>query len=143
MTTSGERLANEAAANVLAGFNTFGASTGATTVIIIPAGRTWVGTISVNCSCVEAAAGAVQGQATAIITTAGAGVIPAAATYMRVTAFAGANAVGGLSGTSDSNMATLPMTVVAPVGNAVQLQAASSNSGTQAEVNVSAFGILQ
>lgn len=132
-----------AAGDVLDGLQTFGVSTGATTVIQVPAGRTWVGVIAVNVSCQNAGANAATAQATGIVSTAGAGVTPAAGNYVRCTAFAGANVAAGTVGDSDANSVVVPMVVIAPGANAVQVQAAASISGSGGEVNVSAIGVLQ
>lgn len=131
-----------AAADVLVGFQTFAATTGATTVIQVPAGRTWQGTVAVNCAAAEAGAGAVQAQATCVLTTAGAGVTPAAGTIARVSAYAGANVAGGTVGSDASTSQAIPLTIVAPAANAVQLQAATTQAGTVSEVNVTAAGNL-
>lgn len=132
-----------AAADVVAGFQTFAASGGPTTVITVPQGRTWVGTVTVQAASAEAAAGTVGATATGTVTTAGVGVTPAAGTYLRADAIAGANAAGGTTGSDASGFASLPMTVVAPGANNVTIQATAAITGTQGQVSVSAAGALQ
>ena len=132
-----------AAADIVTGYQGFSATTANTTVVTIPAGRTWVGTVSVECACQEAAAGTVTAQATGIITTAGTGVTPAAGTYGRCDALAGANAATGTVGTDATATLQFPLTVVAPGGNAVQIQASATIAGTGGQVNVTASGTLQ
>lgn len=131
-----------AAANILAGRQTFSATTAATTLITIPAGRTWIGTIGASVDCAIAAASATAGQAAATFTTAGAGVTPAAGTYFVVEARAGANAATGTVGSQDSNFGSMPFTVVAPGGNSVTIQVASTNAGTDSLVEAFASGRL-
>lgn len=146
MTTSGgiqETVAGApGGANVLVGFQTFAATTAATNVIQVPAGKTWTGWVSVNCSCAEAAAGAVQGQATAVLSIAGAGANPPAGNIGRCSAYAGANAATGLVGSDGNNSMQMPLTIVAPAANAVQLQVTTTQAGTTSEVNVTASGLL-
>lgn len=132
-----------AAANVLAGFQSFSVSTAATTVITVPAGRTWVGTLAITCACLEAAAGTAAPQATGIVTTAGVGVTPAAGTYLRCDALGGSNLAGGTAGTGGNNAVATPFVVVAPGGNSVTVQAASTCVGTGTVVSVTAIGLLQ
>lgn len=131
-------------ANILAGFQTFGASGGPTTIITVPAGRTWVGTISASASTDEVAAGAIAGQALMVVTTAGAGVVPAAGTILACQALAGANAATGLSGTQGANTTgPIPFTIVAPAGNAVTVQATFTGTGTVSRGDVTCAGYLQ
>lgn len=130
-------------ADILDGYQTFTSTTGATTVITVSAGRTWVGTISAHVSCQEAAAGAVACQARAVFTTAGTNVTPAAGTYFACEAKNGANAASGLVGDGTSNFCSTPFTIVAPVGNTVTIQVASTNAGTASVVDASAIGVMQ
>lgn len=127
--------------DILNGFQTFAATTAATTIITIPAGETWQGNIFVSCAAGEVGAGAAQPQATAIISTAGAGAIPAAGNWIRVDAVAGANVAAGTVGDGATNAATIPFVAVAPAGNSITIQAASTNVGTFSQVSVSAIGI--
>lgn len=132
-----------ASPDVLAGFQTFAATTGATTVISVPAGRTWVGQVAITCAVQNAAAALAAGQATGVVSTAGAGVVPAAGNYVRCDAVAGANAATGTVGDSGDNSVVVNMVVVAPAGNPVQVQATSTIAGTGGQVSVSAIGLLQ
>ncbi len=115
------------AANVTDGRQSFTATTGATTLITIPAGRTWIGTIGASCSCAEAAAGAVAAQATATFTTVGGTATPAAGTYFVVQAQAGANVAAGLVGTQDSTFGSTRFVVVAGASSAT-IAVASTNA---------------
>jgi hypothetical protein len=135
--------ATPTAANILDGYLTFAATTAATTLITIPAGRIWVGTIGASCSCAETAAAVNTAVARAVFTTAGAGVTPAAGTYFVVDARAGQNAATGTAGTSSANYGSIPFVVIAPAGNAVTIQVASSNQGSTSVVDASAIGALQ
>lgn len=130
-------------ANVLVGFQSFTATTAATTVLTVPAGRTWVGTLNISASVTNAAVNAVQGQARAVVTTAGAGVTPAAGTIAAVEARAGANAATGTVGTQGNAHINVNAVVVAPAGNAVQIQVTTTIAGTAGVVDISANGSLQ
>ena len=130
------------AANVLVGFQSFAATTAATTLLTVPAGRTWVGTIAATCSVGVAAASSTAGQARAVFATAGTGVTPAAGTVAACEAKAGANAAAGLTGTSDTAQMVLPLTVVAPAGNSVTVTVATTQAGTSSVVDTSASGEL-
>lgn len=131
------------AATITDGFQTFAATTGATTVVAVPAGRTWNGTITITCACQNAGANAATAQATGVVSTAGAGVTPAAGNYIRCDALAGANVAAGTVGDSGDNFTSVPFTVVAPAGNPVQIQAAATITGSGGQVSVSAIGALQ
>ena len=149
MATSGEKPsvtttpAIPAAANVLDGFNTTNATQAATTLITVPAGRTWVGTVTINCTAFANAASAVGATGTGIISTAGAGVTPVAGNYLRCDASVGGNAAGGTVGDGDANNTTSPMVVAAPAGNSVTIQIASTVAGAAGQVSASAIGLLQ
>ena len=130
------------AANVLAGFQSFTSTTAATTVVTIPAGRTWVGTVGVSCAVGIAAASATAGQARAVVTTAGTGVTPAAGTILAAEAKVGANSATGTVGGSGSQSASAAFTVIAPAGNSVTIQVASTNAGTASVVDCYATGAL-
>lgn len=132
-----------AAADVLAGRQTFSSTTSATTLITVPAGRTWVGVIGATCVAVEVAAGTVAAVATATFTTAGTGVTPAAGTYLVLSSQTGANAATGLVGDNDSTFGSIPFTVIAPAGNSVTVAVASTNAGTTSLVDAFAAGTLQ
>lgn len=130
------------AVNVLAGRQTFAATTAATTLLTVPAGRTWCGTIGASVSCRNTAAATVAGQAKAEFTTVGTGVTPAAGTYLVVDAQAGGNAATGTVGSQAANFGSTPFTVVAPAGNSVTVAVASTNTGTAALVEAFAAGSL-
>jgi len=130
------------AANILVGFQSFTSTTGATTVITVPAGRTWQGTVAVSCACQTVAATATAGQARAVISVAGAGATPAAGTVGACEAKNGANAATGTVGTQAANSVTFPLVVIAPGGNAVTVQVATTIAGTAGVVDVSASGAL-
>lgn len=130
------------AANILIGFINTTASGGPTTVITIPAGRTWVGSVTVQCVCYNAAAVTSAAVATGVVTTAGTGVVPAAASYLRCDAVVGADAVGGLDGDQSEAFNTAEMYVVAPAGNSVTVAITSTVTGT-GRVNCTASGLLQ
>lgn len=125
--------------DVLSGALSHTATTAATTLITVPAGRTWSGTITIAAVATTAAASATAGQARAVITTAGAGVTPAG-TLLAAEARAAANAATGTSGDSNSTALSAPVVVVAPAGNPVTVQVASTI--TTGVVDVSALGSL-
>lgn len=131
-----------AAADVLDGFQTFAATGGPTTVITVPQGRTWSGTVTISCATQNAGANAVTGQATGVVSTAGAGVTPVAGNYLRCDALAGANVAAGTVGDSGDNFLSSPFVVVAPVANAVTVQATATIAGSGGQVSVSAIGNL-
>lgn len=146
MTTTGTRFPPQTdtpSANILDGLVTFNASGGPTLLITVPAGKTWVGTVSISTACQNAGANAALAQATGSVATAGAGVAPAAGTYLRATALAGANVAAGTVGDSGDNFLSTPFVVVAPAGNAVTLTATAVISGSGGEVNVMAVGCVQ
>lgn len=130
-------------ADILDGYQTFTSTTSATTLITVTAGRTWVGTIGLNVTCQEVAAGTAACQARGVITTSGTNVTPAAGTYLACEAKNGANAASGLVGDGTANWCSIPFTIVAPVGNTVLIQVASTNVGTASVVDASAVGVMQ
>lgn len=130
-----------AAADVLAGTVSHTSTTAAATIITVAAGETWRGTIGISCDVGIAAASATAGQALGLITTAGTGVTPSAGTYLACEARAGANAATGTVGGSGSNSVVCQnFVVVAPVGNAVTIQGASTIAGTAGRVDFFAAG---
>jgi hypothetical protein len=131
------------AANILNGFGSFAATTAATTLITVPATRTWVGTVGLSVASAIAAASTVAGQARGVITVAGTNVTPAAGTVMAAEAKAGANAAAGTVGSSADHSASMPLVVVAPAGNAVTVQVTSTVAGTAGVVDAWASGVLQ
>jgi hypothetical protein len=130
------------AANILAGRQTFTSTTGATTIITIPAGRTWIGHVGASVSAAEVAAGTAQPQATATFTTVGTGVTPTAGTYLVIDARSGANAATGVVGDGITNFGDTVWIVAAPLANTVTIAVASTNVGTSALVDAYAFGML-
>ena len=133
-----------ASSDILNGHQAFTSTTGATTLITVPAGRSWRGSLHIVCDVAVAAASATAGQALGTITTAGTGVNPAAGTYLTCEARAGANAATGAVGSQGHNSVSVDdFIVVAPAGNAVTIQAASTNAGTSSRVSFSAIGRLQ
>lgn len=130
------------AANVLTGYQTFAVTTVATTVLTVPAGRTWVGQVGAACACAVVAGSATVGQARAVFTTAGAGVTPAAGAILAAEAKAGANAATGTTGSNGSRAVQAPFTIVAPVGNAVTVQVTTTQSGTSSVVDAWCTGAL-
>lgn len=140
---SGSATSAVEAADVLDGFLNAVGAIAATTFLTVPAGRTWVGTVSVNAAVGVAAASAADGQVTATVSVAGAGAAPPAGTVFQVQAKAAANAAGGTVGTQGANSGSTPLTIVAPTGNAVNLQFATGFNGTSMLANVTAVGTLQ
>lgn len=132
-----------ASADVLVGYLSHTATTGAATLITVPAGRTWVGMIAIACAVDNAGANAVEGRARAVIATAGTGVVPAAGTLLAVEAKAGANVAAGTVGTQGSASVSVRVLVQAPAGNTVTLTLASTIAGTAGVCDVSAIGELQ
>ena len=84
--TFSTQQAAPATASILAGYQSFTSTTAATTLITIPAGKTWIGMIGASVDCAIAAASSTAGQALAVFTTAGANATPAAGTYFAVEA---------------------------------------------------------
>lgn len=134
--------AGTVAADVLSGRQAFTATTVATTIVTVPAGRTWVGQVGASVAVGVNSASTTAGQASALLSVAGAGAIPAAGVYLGVDALAGANAVTGLTGAQGSNYAAATWTVVAPAGNAVTIQVTATCAGTTSKVDAYATGVL-
>lgn len=131
-----------AATDVLAGRVSLSASTAATTIITVPAGRTWSGQLWASASCEVTAAAAVAGRATAMLSVAGAGATPTAGVYLVVDARSGANAATGTAGSGAANFGSVALVIVAPAGNAVTVQVASTNAGSSSLVEAGASGML-
>lgn len=132
-----------AAANVLTGSLSHAVTTGAATIITVPAGRTWVGTVGISCSVSVTAAATTQGLARGVVAVAGAGVTPSAGTVLAVDAKAAANAATGTVGSQGGNALAMPLTVIAPIGNSVTVTLASTITGTVGQVDAYASGALQ
>lgn len=103
-----------ASADILSGSVTVSNSTTATTIITIPAGRTWYGSVGLEVSDTGGANSAFE---FAWVMTTGTGVAPAAGTKI-------IQCIGHKAGTASVNFdASTPSTyVAAPVGNSVTLQ---------------------
>lgn len=130
-------------ANILTGFQVFTSTTAATTVITVPAGRTWVGTVLVSCGVQNAAALASAGEARGTVSVAGGGATPAAGTLFEIECVVGANAAAGTVGDGDNNSGSLPFVIAAPAANAVTVQLASVVTGSGGRVSAAAAGLLQ
>jgi hypothetical protein len=130
------------AANILNGFQSFTSTTGATTLITVPAGREWAGEVGASCTAAEVGAGTAAAQARAVFAVAGTGVTPAAGTVFAVEARAGANVATGTVGSQAANANRMKLRVIAPVGNSVTITVASTNAGTNATVDAYASGEL-
>lgn len=100
-----------------------------TTIITIPAGRTWRGSVSVCGSNADTT----QSLASTKIVTAGTGVVPAADTII-------ANVISRRDSAA-TVMVNYPVTVTAPAGNSVTLQLVNSRATTYSSTG-SANGIL-
>lgn len=105
----------------------------AQTLLTIPAGRTWVGSIALA-GTNSAAAGAT---AIATIATAGTNVIPAAGPLLKVHC----STVGTTAGLASQNNAISDVVVVAPAANSVTLTLTNSTATTFAS-DATAVGVL-
>lgn len=121
-----------AAANVLCGSGAATNSTTPQTLITVPAGRTWYGTVSAS---IAATAGTAV--VSANINTAGTGVTPAAAVNLLTVTSDPVTAAGD---TVNQNT-TGPFYVIAPVGNSVTVTLTNTSATTNAST-ASALGIL-
>jgi hypothetical protein len=128
-----------AAANIRHGYLSFAATTSATTLVTVPAGRTWTGTLAVACATATAAASATAGVARAVVSVAGVGALPSG-TVLAVEARAAANAATGTAGDSGNSTLECPLVVAAPAGNDVTIQVAATV--TNGVVDVTATGAL-
>lgn len=137
-------LGAPAIGNILAGLLTHTATTAAATIVTVPAGKTFRGKVTVSVTLSKAGAATGNGEAIAVVSTAGTGVTPAAGNYFAVSAFAGANVAAGLTGTEGQNCGSQNFIVNAPAGNSVTIQGATTiNSATDARVDYSVFGEIQ
>ena len=121
-----------AAANVLCGSAAATNSAAAQTIITVPAGRTWYGTVS---AFIAATAGTALVSAT--INTAGTNVTPAAAVNLLTVTSDPVTAAGQTA----AGLTTGPFYVIAPVGNSVTLTLTNSSATTN-QSTASALGIL-
>ena len=128
--------------DIIAGKLSTVATTAATTVITIPAGRTWQGSLGASVSVANNAATLTAGQASATFSLAGTGVLPAAGNYFSINALVGAALGTSTIGESSNNFGSIPLTVTAPVGNSVTIQVATINTGTTSLVDAFATGVL-
>jgi hypothetical protein len=141
---SGETGSAIQAANVLDGRLALVVTTGAAAIVTVPAGRTWVGSLSITASIAENGADTVQASTIAILAVAGAGVTPPAGTVLSCSAYAGANVAAGTTGNAGNNNVTAPQVVViAPAGNSVTINASTTITGDAGRCDFSAFGLLQ
>lgn len=132
------------AANIVTGFRADTVTTAAATILTVPQGRTWSGFVGINVNSGEVAGGAVQSDAEGIISVAGAGATPPAGSIVKARAAIAANAATGTVGNGGAaNTGPVPLVVIAPAGNAVTIQAASTIAGTFGEVDFYAIGALQ
>lgn len=123
-----------AAANILTGRATANGGT----VITVPAGRIWRGTVALSAALATAAATA-GATATPTVSTAGAGVTPAAGAVLGLALATGGGVATGTVGTNAQNSVAAPLTVIAPAGNAVTL---TLQTGGATVASASAVGEL-
>ncbi|TFD58049.1 hypothetical protein E3T43_07325 [Cryobacterium sp. Hh7] len=128
--------------DIVSGRKSFSITTVATTLVTIPAGRTWSGQIGASVSCSVAAGTTVPGLASAQISIAGTSSAPAAGIYLGVDARAGAGLSSSANGAQSANFASVPIVIAAPAANSVSVQVASTTSGTSALVDAFALGKL-
>ena len=129
--------------DILSGRKAFTVTTATpTTVITIPAGRTWTGQIGASVTCSVAAGSAISGQATAQIAVGGANSAPAPGIYLGVDTRVGTALATSVNGSQSANFASSSFIVAAPVGNSVNIEVTTVNSGTVALVDVFALGKL-
>jgi hypothetical protein len=95
-------------------------SAGTTTILTVPAGRTWVGEVGLSLSASNEPVTA-TGLVTAEIATAGVGVTPPAGQNCAVSVALPSTVTGALSGVSGTAQNVMPLTVIAPAGNAVTI----------------------
>lgn len=117
---------------------------GTATVLTVPAGRTWVGTVNITVSAGNEPVTA-TGSVIATLQTAGAGVTPTAGSYFGTSVVLPGTVAGALSGVTGDNSAATTFTVVAPAANAVTLAINTTVTGTVSELDIvcSAVGLLQ
>lgn len=122
------------AANILSGSATAANTAAAQTLLTVPAGRTWEGTITVSLTNQATTGSLVNAQ----IKTAGTNVTPAAGSVL-LTVQAGT--VGTVTSDASNFGATGDIYVQAPAGNAVTLTLTNSTA-TTCTSNASANGVL-
>jgi hypothetical protein len=143
MSTSGGKAAAVVAANVLDAYSQVTVTQAATTILTVPAGRTWVGQIGAACVCTNSAGTAAAAAARASFSIAGAGATPPAGNIFAVEARTGTPTAAAVDGMHLDNFGWVPLTVVAPAGNAVTIQLTTLNVGAYASVDAFAIGALQ
>lgn len=140
--TVSAQLAVPTTAEVASGHLAHTATTAAADILVVAAGKTWRGTVSICCDVGIAAASSTAGQALGVVTTAGTDVTPAAGTYLSCEARCGANAATGTVGGAGNNSVAVPdFVVIAPAGNSVSLQGTTTIAGTAGRVSYSANGV--
>lgn len=120
--------------NVLSGSATAANTAAAQTIITIPAGRTWYGTVSLVLTNQATTGTLVK----ATINTAGTGSTPAAATNI-LTVHAGT--VGTVAGLATGSLTSGPFYAVAPAGNSITLTV-TNNTATTCTSDAEANGVL-
>lgn len=123
-----------AGADLLSGGASVANSTTQTTIITVPAGRTWRGSISVSLNNIGGANSTFN---TAVITTLGAGAFPAAGTNIMTLA---SNAKGQTGG--DVSRTINDIHVIAPGGNSVTITVQLSLAVATLRVDANANGVL-
>lgn len=133
-------------ANVADGFVNVVAA-GTTTLVTVPAGRTWVGYVGCSCAITNAGAATTLGAIGAAITTAnGTGTAtPAAGSYARCDAEVGAQVAGGTVGEgADAAIAAQRLVVIASAGGTALIQlAVTVSNGAGPVASGWAIGELQ
>lgn len=141
----GASLGAPPAADVLDGGSGLQSGAGTTTIITVPAGRTWIGTVGVSITGQNPPVTA-TGTISAGIQTVGAGATPAAGTtYVGADVILDATVAGALQGANGFVTTQGPLTVIAPVGNSVNVSVVVGTSGTVTNLGVRAWatGLLQ
>lgn len=145
MAQSGGRPQSQpvAAANVLDGFLSLTGGAAATTFLTVPAGRTWVGTVSISTDNMVAPTSTAAGFVLGIVSILGAGATPPAGTIFQVGCRCGPNTATGTVSSQAANTGSIPLQITAPAGNSVALQLAVTLTGSAGEVSCTAAGALQ
>jgi hypothetical protein len=130
-------------ANILQG--RLGATTNqvAVTLLTIPAGRIWVGQLTIGCAASDNAATTTIASSICTIAVAGAGSIPAAGTIFSLGALSGGNTATGLTASSASNAATISVVVAASTAGPVTITGTITVAGDNSRGDLTAYGLLQ
>lgn len=147
MSSSGSRTGPDSspivAANIVSGYAQTGSSGGPTTLLTIPAGRSWKGWIGLTCTAENAAAATGVGVARITISL-DANSTPAPGNIMYCEAKVAPNAAGGTTGDTSNNAVAMEHVISASSAGAVNVQyttvVGSSSAGSAA---VMASGMLQ